>query len=87
MAKDPLFRFEKWWLEQKDFADFVAKIWNSDCPYKEPIDRWQFKIRLLRKKIKGGSKNVGAEIRNKKVEILKEIDSLDIKAEQQSLSE
>jgi len=51
--KPSLFRFEKWWLEQPDFKQLVTNVCNTSCALKSAIDVWQFKIRLLRKKVKG----------------------------------
>jgi hypothetical protein len=51
--KPSIFRFEKWWLEQPDFRELVLKVWNTNCAFTDPLDIWQFKIRLLRKKAKG----------------------------------
>jgi hypothetical protein len=50
--KPSLFIFEKWWLEQADFKELVKKVWETKCAFTNPIDIWQFKIRLLRKKSK-----------------------------------
>jgi hypothetical protein len=50
-----IFRFEKWWLEQPEFKELVVKVWNTPCAFTDPLDVWQFKIRLLRKKAKGWS--------------------------------
>lgn len=48
MIKEPkIFRFEKWWLEQRNFRELVAKIWATPCAYSNALDIWQFKIRLL----------------------------------------
>jgi hypothetical protein len=41
-------------------------------PFSEAIEVWQFKIRLLRKKIKGWSKNIGAEMKKNKAKLLGE---------------
>jgi hypothetical protein len=48
--KDPMFRFEKWWLEIDGFEEIVKEVWQAECPCSNPVDRWQYKIRLLRKK-------------------------------------
>jgi hypothetical protein len=61
--KPNIFRFEKWWLEQPDFKELVFKVWNTACAFTNPLDIWQFKIRLLRKKAKGWSWNRNAEIK------------------------
>ncbi|XP_066344398.1 uncharacterized protein [Miscanthus floridulus] len=85
-AKKPsLFRFEKWWLEQPDFKQLVAKIWSTSCAFDNAIDIWQFKVRLLRKKLKGWARNINADIKRKKVELLKEFDILDKKYESRLL--
>jgi hypothetical protein len=52
--KDHMFRFEKWWLEIDGFTEMVSKTWETTCPHSDPLEIWQFKIRLLRKKIRGG---------------------------------
>jgi hypothetical protein len=63
----PIFRFEKWWIEVKGFENPVKETWSKGRPTSDPIDRWQFKMRSLSKKIKGWSTNLDAERkRNKK---------------------
>ena len=47
------FRFEKWWLQLEGFHDMVANIWNTPYRQSDPMEVWQFKVRLLRKKLKG----------------------------------
>jgi hypothetical protein len=61
--RDPLFRFEKWWLKVEGFSNLVKNIWESKCPVDDPLEVWQFKIRLLRKKIKGWSRNIEAKLK------------------------
>lgn len=51
--KPMLFRFEKWWLSHPDLKNLVAKFWQTECIFTDPIEVWPFKIRLLRKKVKG----------------------------------
>jgi hypothetical protein len=53
--KNPLFRFKKWWLEMGDFADLLKRTWDIECPSSDPMEIWQFKIRLLRKRSRGGA--------------------------------
>jgi len=76
-----LFRFKKWWLEQPGFKQLVAKVWNTECAFEDAMDIWQFKIRLLRKKIKGWAININSEIKKQKFELLKEFENLDRKYE------
>jgi hypothetical protein len=47
------FCFEKWWLGVEGFDQVVSSSWLAPCNLRKAIDRWQFKIRNLRKKLKG----------------------------------
>jgi hypothetical protein len=68
------------------FEDLVNKTWEMNCPVMDPVDRLQFRMRLLRKKIKGWSWNIDSEIRKTKANTLAELDGLDRMAEDQQLS-
>jgi hypothetical protein len=48
---------------------------------------WQYKIRNLRRKVKGWSRNRDYEMRKCKQDIILELDNLDALAETQSLTE
>jgi hypothetical protein len=84
-AKVHAFRFEKWWLEVEGFEELVRKVCDSECPVSDPIDKWQFKIRTLRKNVRGWSRNMKVARNRRKKEILAEIDLLDSKGEQTPL--
>jgi hypothetical protein len=84
--KDHVFRFEKWWLHEEGFKELVQRIWASDCPSSGPIEVWQFKIRLLRRKLKGWNRNIEADMRKTKKALVSEIDSWDKLAKHQALS-
>lgn len=62
--KPYIFRFEKWWLEREDFHQLVADSWNTQCQLSDPLDGWQYKLRLLRRKIKGWARNVMVKLRS-----------------------
>jgi hypothetical protein len=79
------FRFEKWWMEIEGFEHMVKRWWDIDCPFSNPIDWWQYKMRNFRKKIKGSGRNVDAELRKTKEALLIELDGLDKSAEHQQL--
>lgn len=85
--KPSIFRFEKWWLEPPDFRELIYKLWNTPCASTDPMDVWQFKIRLVRKKVKGWALHINAQIRRQKQELLKEYDLLDIKLENMCATE
>jgi hypothetical protein len=71
-----LFHFEKWWIKHGDFAGIVEKVWNTRCSCTAATDIWQFKMRLLRKTVKGWDINVDVALKKKL--ILQEFDILDI---------
>jgi hypothetical protein len=48
---------------------------------------WQFKIRTLRKKVKGWSRNRDVELRKGKEKLMSELDVLDLIAEHQNLTD
>jgi hypothetical protein len=35
------------------FSDLVKRVWDTHCPASDPLDGWQFKVRLLRRKNQG----------------------------------
>jgi hypothetical protein len=80
------FRFEKWWLNIDDFHQLVANTWNKPCNYTRAIDVWQYKIRNLRKTIKGWAINRESEQNKLKKQLIAEYDVLDILSETQILS-
>jgi hypothetical protein len=69
-----------------DFDDLVKRTWNVECPMRDPMDIWQFKIRLLRNKTKGWHRNREAELKREKAQILSDLDLIDRLAEQEPLT-
>ena len=67
--KPYLFRFEKWWLEQESVYDIVKNSWNTPCHFTRAIDIWQFKLRTLRRKLKGWSLNINADLEKNKLSL------------------
>ena len=82
-----MFRFEKWWLERDEFQTLVAEVWNTPCHFDNPLDKWQSKLKLLRRKIKGWARNVNGEIKRHKKELLEEFDILDVFSEDNMLNQ
>jgi hypothetical protein len=62
-TKEPLFRFEKWWLDMGEFSEVVQKAWDIECSVSDPVSILQFKIRNLRRKVKGWGKNREVELK------------------------
>jgi hypothetical protein len=85
--KEGCFKFEKWWLELEDFPKVVKTAWLADCPYSNPMDIWHHKIKTLRRKIKGWSRNREAEIKKNKSSLVSEIGRLDLMAKNQVLTD
>jgi hypothetical protein len=66
VKKNHRFKIEKWWIQHEEFAKLVEKIWNAPVDGQRAMDRWQNRVRLFRKKTKGWSANIEAEIKKKK---------------------
>jgi exonuclease III len=86
LDKKPRFKIKKRWLKSAEFKELVKKVWSNRGEGDKAIDRWQYRIRLLRKKARGWSMNVDAEYRRKKQTLSSEFESLDVKAETTNLS-
>ena len=84
-----LFRFEKWWLGEAEFVPFVTKSWTTPIPssISSSIDVWQFKLRRLRKKLRGWNSNIESANRKHKKDLLQEYDILDVFSEQNRLDQ
>jgi exonuclease III len=85
-GNQPRFSFELFWFSQEGFYDMVAAEWAAISTGNNPIDRWQNKIRHLRRFLKGWAKNMSGNYRVEKERLTLIIDSLDIKAESLPLS-
>jgi hypothetical protein len=72
---------------REDFNDLVINSWQAPTKSTSAIDRWQEKIRRFRKTTKGWSKNIEANLRQLKKEMMEEFDFLDIKSEATELSD
>jgi len=64
-----------------------VKAWNTPCPDSKSIDAWQFKVRTLRRLVRGWASNEMAALNKQKTELATEYNSLDNKAEQGLLSQ
>jgi hypothetical protein len=69
------------------YIPYLSVTGQVDCPLSDPLDVWQYVIRLLREKVKGWSKNIDAEMRRKKGRIMSQMDLIDLIAERQALSD
>jgi uncharacterized protein YdcH (DUF465 family) len=87
ILKATSYKFEKWWVLREDFRELVEKSWNAPTKGKTAIDKWQDKVRWFRKTTKGWSRNIKADLRRLKKDLMEEYDSLDIEAENEALSD
>lgn len=79
------FRFEKWWLEVDNFGLLVTTNWNLPCRHTDALEIWQFKIRRLRKFLKGWNANTVSNLKKQKQSLTTEFMCLDIMSESQPL--
>jgi hypothetical protein len=49
----PKFKFELSWLLKDGFYDMVAEIWQAENKGSTPMEKWQNKIRALRRYLRG----------------------------------
>jgi hypothetical protein len=80
------FRFEKWWLSIDIFSKIVHKAWTTPCNESKSIDVWQFKMRTLRRMVRGWAMNEIAQRNKSKVELTLEYNLLDLERETKDLS-
>ena len=84
--KSSSYKMEKWWLLREDFKGLISRIWNENTKANSPLDKWQEKIRKIRKVTRGWSSNEEASIKRYKKILVEEFNSLDVKAETSALS-
>jgi len=82
----PLFTFELGWLTRDDFFDLITNVWTAENRGTTPLQRWQNKIRAVRRFLRGWAKNQVGENKKKKISLLQQLDILDRKAESTLLS-
>jgi hypothetical protein len=59
-----------------DLEEVVKNTCNDVCSMEDPIDRWQFKISSLIRKLKGWHRNREAEVKKEKASLISELDKL-----------
>jgi hypothetical protein len=75
------FSFELSWMRQDGFFDLVKTEWNLIQSGKNPVERWQNKMRHLRQFLRGWAKNLAGAYKKEKQRLILLIDELDLKAE------
>ena len=75
------FSFELSWFDREGFLNLIAREWAKDQGGSSPIERWQNKIRHLRRFLRGWAKHTHGIYKAEKERLLLLIQSLDLKAE------
>jgi len=73
----PLFKFELGWLTRDGFFDLITDVWKAKNRGTTPLQRWQNKIRAVRRFLRGWAKNQVGENKKKKISLLQQLDILD----------
>lgn len=55
----------------------MEKAWNAPCQLSSSIDRWQFKVRTLRRLVRGWAMNEVAKLNRYKTELALEYNDLE----------
>lgn len=71
------FKFELCWLLRPELEVLVREVWTIDASNLSSLDAWQFRLRLLRRRLKGWNRNVEGLYKKEKKEILAQIDLID----------
>lgn len=79
--QSPLFKFENSWLMREDINTVVEQVWNSYNINGSSIDKWQWRLQKMRKKLKGWNMNWEGMYKRKKHEIMEKIEDIDKKCE------
>ena len=66
LGNKPHFSFELSWLNHDGFYEIVAAEWDAVTKGLTPIERWQNKIRHLRRYLKGWAKNLSGKYKKEK---------------------
>lgn len=80
------FRLEKWWLSMDSFSKVIQKAWSTPCTASKSIDIWQFRMRTLRRLVRGWAMNGVAKLNKPKVELALEYNNLDMESESRDLT-
>ena len=75
------FKFELGWLTRDGFFGLVKNVWESENRGRSPMEKWQNKIRRLRRFLRVWARNLSSQNKKHKSNLLTKIDDLDRKVE------
>ena len=87
LGKKPQFKFELGWLNRDGFAEMVKEVWERPVHGQNPIQRWNNRIRMLRKHLRGWARHITGLYKKEKKRLAEIIDKLDLQAENRLLSD
>jgi hypothetical protein len=81
------FRFELAWLKDHDFIKNVQRIWDAPTRDENPLMKVQYKIKKVKKFLKGWGFNRAGSPKKRKKEIYEAPSNLEQKEEESTLNE
>jgi hypothetical protein len=69
-----MFKFELSWLLKEGFYEVVAQVWQRENIGATSLEKWQNKIRNLRKYLRGWAKNASGTYKKEKQEVMTKIE-------------
>jgi hypothetical protein len=69
------------WLKHHDFLHKVEEVWIAPTRDKVPLDKVHFKLKKIKKVLKGWGFNLSGSRKQKKKEIIEEIVDLELLGE------
>ena len=80
------FKFELGWLQREGFSEMVKNVWDRHVPGQTPIERWNNKMRALRKHLGGWARHMAGLLKMEKLRLSSIIDELESFSEVRPLS-
>ena len=80
------FKFELGWLHREGFSDMVRAIWERPVAGSSPIQRWNNKLRALRRHLSGWARHMAGLLKKEKIRLSSIIDDLEAIAEVRPLT-
>jgi mannosylglycoprotein endo-beta-mannosidase len=80
------FKFELGWIHRDGFLDMVKNVWDRPVTGQTPIERWNHKMRALRKHLSGWARHITGILKQEKRKLSLIIDDLEALAEVRPLS-
>jgi hypothetical protein len=69
-----MFKIELSWLLKEGFYEVVAQVWQREIRCATSLEKWQNKIRNLRKYLRGWAKNASGTYKKEKQEVMTKIE-------------